>query len=103
MKNNAPNYKKIYADILDYKFPEQKEKYTFILNKSELSVLDILKLNKMIFKDENQASQKFKSYTKEDILEILEYQKNNNLNNTQVASYFKMSRNTLGKWKKLYQ
>ena len=36
------------------------------------------------------------------ILEILQYQKNNNLNNNQLADHFKLSRNTITKWKKIY-
>ena len=47
-------------------------------------------------------SQKFRSYKKSDILNILDYQKENGLNNSQLANHFRLSRNTVSKWKKLF-
>ncbi len=48
-------------------------------------------------------NQKLRSYNEEDILRILQYQKNHNMNNLQVAERFGLSRNTMTKWRRLFQ
>ena len=97
-----PNYKRIYNDLLSEKYPEKKEKCTKLLSKKHLSFVDIIRLNELIFGKSNEVfNQQYRSYDKKTISEILEYQKKNNLNNTQLASHFKMSRNTVTKWKKI--
>ncbi|HUH25918.1 MAG TPA: helix-turn-helix domain-containing protein [Flavobacterium sp.] len=48
-------------------------------------------------------NQKYRSYDKATIIEILNYQKKNGLNNTQLANHFKLSRNTVAKWERLFQ
>ena len=48
MKNNQPNYRRIYSDILN-KHPEKKAECHPLLKKENLSVLDIIELNKIIF------------------------------------------------------
>lgn len=106
MKNSAPDYVKIYRDMIDMKFPEKEILCRNILNKNDkLSLLDIIKLNTLIFgkaTNGNTENQKYKSYDKETILYILNYQKKNKLSNIQIANHFKMSRNTISKWKKLF-
>ncbi|WBV54114.1 helix-turn-helix domain-containing protein [Chryseobacterium gambrini] len=102
-----PAFKKIYQDMIEMKYPKQKnEKCMSILQKKRLSVLDIIELNKLIIgynnKEVNSFNQKHRSYDVDTILEILRYQRENNLNNTQLANYFKLSRNTVSKWKKHY-
>ncbi|QCX52816.1 helix-turn-helix domain-containing protein [Elizabethkingia sp. JS20170427COW] len=98
-----PNYKRIYQDIIDMKFPEKQEACSKYLEKDTLSVIDINRLNKMIFGNTNTVfNQKLKSYSKSDILEILKFQKENKLNNIQTARHFKLSRNTLAKWKSIH-
>ncbi len=103
-QNLRPDYRRIYSDILDKKDANLKEKCKSILSKVELSVFDILELNRQIFGDidkENEMNnQKFRSYRQSDILKILDYQKVNRLNNIQVANHFKTSKNTIAKWKK---
>ncbi len=105
MKNNQPNYRRIYSDILN-KHPEKKAECLPLLKKENLSVLDIIELNKIIFgivdKQKQAENQKHRSYSKSDILKILDYQKKNNLNNTQLANNFSLSRNTIAKWKKMF-
>ena len=100
-----PDYKKIYTDILDKKFPEKKSQYMLILQKKELSVLDVIRLNNDIFgvsdSETELFNQKHRSYSETDIIEILEYQKKHRLNNIQLAKHFKLSRNTVSKWKKM--
>lgn len=49
MKNNQPDYKTIYSDILHKKPPEKKAECFPLLEKENLSVLDIIELNKKIF------------------------------------------------------
>jgi DNA-binding transcriptional regulator YiaG len=100
-----PDYRKIYTDILTLKYPDKKEACEKFLFKNELTAIDIININKKIFgnDDYKNLNQKHKSYHKSDIIKILEYQKNNQLNNSQLASHFNMSRNTISKWKKNFQ
>ena len=105
MKNNQPNYRRIYSDILN-KHPEKKAECHPLLKKENLSVLDIIELNKIIFgivdKQKQAENQKHRSYSKSDILSILDYQKKHKLNNIQLARHFGLSRNTVAKWKKTF-
>ncbi|GAA4161460.1 hypothetical protein GCM10022217_27140 [Chryseobacterium ginsenosidimutans] len=105
--NKPPNYKKIYTDIINMKFPEKKVECDQLLSKKKLSVFDILELNNRIFGKPNDIqeknNQKHRNYTKGDIIEILKYQKYNYLNNTQLALHFKLSRNTVTRWKRLFK
>lgn len=100
------NYKRLYSDILNELYPSKISVCQEILDKKTLTVLDVLKLNKLIFEDEHKknikANQKFKSYSRQDILLILDYQKKHQLNNSQLANHFKLSRNTVTKWKKIF-
>ncbi|WP_106916579.1 transposase [Chryseobacterium aurantiacum] len=99
-----PDYKRIYNDLIDRKYPEKKMEVKSMLEKKTLSTLDIIKLNQRIFgeKEDCILNQKHRSYDKRAILEILDYQRINKLNNKQVALKFNMSRNTIGKWKKIF-
>jgi len=105
MKEIQPKYKLIFSDILEKKHPEKRKECEKILRKKTLSSFDIINLNTIIFgkevqkKDENQ---KHKSYKRSDIKKIIEYQKKNNLNNIETSLQFKISRNTIYKWK-LYE
>ncbi|MCU7615803.1 helix-turn-helix domain-containing protein [Chryseobacterium sp. PBS4-4] len=108
-KNNqssGPDYKKIYMDIIHLKYPEKQQYCIKILSKDKLSATDIIRLNKIIFSLHSETTfslnQKHRCYDKPAILEILDYQKKHNLNNTQVSKHFKISRNTLAKWKKKF-
>ncbi|GAA5082571.1 hypothetical protein GCM10023210_00020 [Chryseobacterium ginsengisoli] len=100
-KISQPFYKKIYSDILSRKFPEKMNECKSILSKKELSVLDIIQLNQKIFgyNEITSDNQRLRSYDDQSILKILEYQKEYNLNNTQLSIHFKLSRNTIAKWK----
>ncbi|SHK90982.1 transposase [Chryseobacterium polytrichastri] len=102
----APDYKRIFNDMIQMKYPEKREVCKNILNKKELSSLDILHLNEKIFGTEDKETQLFnqshRSYDKETIIEILKHQKKNKLNNSELARDLKMSRNTITKWKKVF-
>jgi hypothetical protein len=107
MERKQPNYKLIYSDIISIKCPGKKEECRPILNKEVISILDVIKLNLIIFgikdKETQIFNQKHRSYDENTIIEILDYQVKNNLNNTQLANHFKLSRNTVTKWKKHFK
>lgn len=102
---SRPDYNKIYSDIIRYKHPQKKKICEPFLRKKMLTGLDIIKLNEIIFEIKNRDieifNQRHRSYTKVDTLQILKYQEDHNMNNTQLASHFKLSRNTIAKWKKV--
>ncbi|RKS96407.1 helix-turn-helix domain-containing protein [Chryseobacterium defluvii] len=107
MKNNLPDYKSIYSDILSKKSPQKQKECEALLSRESLSALNIIELNTIIFGTPDKQTENFnkmhRSYRKSDILKILDYQKKNNLNNIQLAGHFKLSRNSITKWKKLFQ
>ena len=55
MQKSDINYKQIFNDILDTKFPEKSLECYSILNKRNLSAIDIIELNKRIFKDNKET------------------------------------------------
>lgn len=103
-KNYAiePDYKKIYWDLISEKFPLQLKDYQKFFDKKKLSCLDVIELNKKLFPDNDAKNfnQKHKSYDKESIVMMLKYQRDNKLNNSQLALHFNVSRNTITSWKK---
>ncbi|MGN7756790.1 helix-turn-helix domain-containing protein [Chryseobacterium sp. 22532] len=106
MEKSTPDYHRIYNDIINKKYPDRKEECKVLLNKQKLSVLDIIELNRKIFGKSDQPTEVFnqnhRSYNKSSILEILDYQEKNRLNNLQLAQHFKLSRNTIAKWRRLF-
>ena len=105
-KELTPDYIKIYTDLIELKHPEKRDKCSVLLSKNSLSTLDIINLEKILFKNMEKELDKFnqahKSYNEKTILEILAYQRKNELNNSQAAHHFRLSRNTLARWKKIY-
>jgi len=101
-----PDYKIIYTDILQQKFPDKLKECKSFLEKENLSSLDILRLNEKIYgipdKQSFAANQKYRSYNRSDISKILSYQKKHHLNNSQLADHFKLSRNSVTRWKKMF-
>lgn len=106
-KQSQPNYKRIYSDIIDQKFPHKKLECKKLLEKKILFAIDIMELNKRIFgiqdQDAKNMNQKLRSYKPSDILYILDYQKNHKMNNLQVAEHFGLSRNTMTKWRRAFK
>ena len=107
MEMLTPDYKRIYTDIIAIKFPDKKAECEVLLNKPNLSVLDVIELNSKVFgiapdRSTELFNQKHRSYRRADILKILDYQKKHLLNNSQLAKHFKLSRNTVAKWKKMF-
>jgi len=100
-----PDYKRIYSDLIKLEHPEKKVECEKILSKKVLSNLDVISINIIIFgnNDKNLTfNQRYRSYDTETILQILDYQKKDKLTNYEVAAYFKISRNTISKWKKKF-
>ena len=105
MQKMTINYNKIFSDIIEKKYPHKKEECLALLQKQVLTTIDIIKLNQKIFgiSKENEISNlQHRSYVKSDILQILDYQKKHKLNNSQLANHFKLSRNTVSKWRKIF-
>ncbi len=101
-----PNYVRIYKDLIERKFPDKTQLLAEILSKEKLSALEVIDLNGKLFSNNKLAvklNQKHKSYQKEDILKILKYQSVENLNNTEIAKIYNLSRNTISKWRKEFK
>ncbi|WP_185288099.1 helix-turn-helix domain-containing protein [Chryseobacterium lactis] len=105
-KSIKPDYSKIYRDIVAKKFPDKKELCSHILKKKKLSVLDIIEVNTLLFQktqpESGMVNQRFRAYDKSTILQILDFQKINGLNNKQLALHYKLSRNTVTKWRRQF-
>lgn len=101
-----PNYKKIYTDMINMNFPDKLEVCGYILEKSKITSMDIINIQEKLFGTQNnfteQSNQRFRSYDKSTIVTILDYQKEHRMNNSDLARHFKLSRNTVSKWKKLF-
>lgn len=105
MEKLTINYKAIFSDVLEKRYPEKKKDCLPLLQKNHLSAIDIMEINKRIFgtlKKSEADSQRYRSYSRSDIRGILDYQKKNRLNNIQLAIHFSLSRNTVTKWKKIF-
>lgn len=104
----TPDYKQIYTDLLTENFPEKLAE-DHIINKLDNlhSAIDVLKLNQLIFGEQEYREQvnnrRLRSYDEDSIIKILRYQRENNLSNIQLSNHFKMSRNTITKWKLLFK
>lgn len=98
-----PNYHRIYSDIIASKFPNRMEEFKSVFSKGLLSAIDVITLNQKLFGiSEESNNQRLRSYSSSDIVQILEYQKKSKLNNSELANHFKLSRNTISKWKKKF-
>ncbi|WP_336690501.1 MULTISPECIES: helix-turn-helix domain-containing protein [unclassified Chryseobacterium] len=107
MMRTIPDYKKIYHDIILKICPEREPEFKYFLDKETLLSWDIVKLDNLIFNKKDQDSvvfnQRHRSYDDETILYIIKYQKEHKMNNSHTSKYFRISRNTLTKWKKIYK
>lgn len=103
---SIPDYKRIYTDLVNEKYPEKKDAFTVILSKKNFSVLDVIACNSILSGREDKNTftfnQKHRSFDQQSILEILDYQKKYQCSNVQLARHFKLSRNTIAKWKKKF-
>ncbi|MFN1218843.1 helix-turn-helix domain-containing protein [Chryseobacterium kwangjuense] len=99
MEKRGPDYIKIFSDIILKKFPEKASTCKHFLEKEKLSSLDVITLNRILFND-CSIKNGHKSYDHESIIQILEHQKKNKMTDTEIATLFRLSRNTLSGWKK---
>lgn len=103
---STPDYRKIYQDMIRMNYPEKALLCSNILQKSTITRMDMIRLNNIITGNEDKVriryNQKLKSYDKKTIMYILDYQKKNRLNNVQLAKHFRLSRNTITRWKKIF-
>lgn len=100
-----PNYKQIYSDIINKKFPDKKTELEYLLLKETLNNIDVIEINNKIFgtrKETYRQNKRLHSYNRSDIFRILNYQKEQKLNNIQLANHFGISRNTVTKWRRLF-
>lgn len=100
----TPNYTKIYQDLIKYKNKEEfvSEGLAEKINNIKI-VKDILEIEKQLFRNDNlQYNQKLKSYDEVTIKELLNDQKKNMMTNAQLGIKYNISRNTIAKWKKVY-
>jgi len=103
--NKGPDFQKIYSEIIERYYPEKEEECKFYLNRTDWSSLDVITVNNILFSQKSsreilEFNQKHRAYDEKTIKKILQYQKKNKLNDTQVSIHFKLSRNTLLKWKR---
>lgn len=103
-KSKTVNYKRIFFDLINQKFPHRQKQYQHYFLKERFTQLDVIEINQNLFGHTDnydfETNQKFKSYALEDVYRILEYQKKNGLTNTELARKFHLSRNTVAAWKK---
>lgn len=101
-----PDYKRIFTDILNTEHPDKICHCKKKLEKEQLSSIDIVLLNKIVFGNNGQVinalNQKHRTYDRSAILEILTYKKIHKCNNSQLARQFNLRRNTVAKWKKIF-
>lgn len=103
MERSLPDYKKIYEDIIKKKCPEKYSQCESLLNKNKISAIDVLLINEMVFGKTDESAilnRKHKHYDYDSIITILDYQKKNNLTNTEISKQFDLSRNTVTRWRK---
>lgn len=105
-ESQLPDYKRIYQDMIFMQYPDKSELCSFILSKEKLNPLDIIRLNNLITgipgNGKSSENQKLKSYDEETIFKMLMFQKEHNLSNLRLAEHFRVSRNSIAKWKKYF-
>lgn len=99
-----PNYTRIYLDLIKYKNKEQTVSKALIDKINNIRIVkDILDIEKELFKNEDlEYNQKLKCYDESTVKVLLDHQKANNLTNVEIGNKYKISRNTIAKWKKIY-
>jgi len=102
----GPNYQRIYHELIQKKFPESLKEHETLLKKEHLTYFEIKTLNESLFgiknKEQQSQEQRYRAYDKQTILRMLRYQKEHKLNNAQLAKHFKLSRNTVSSWIRIF-
>lgn len=99
-----PNYTRIYLDLIKYKNKENLVSEALVEKIKNIKfVNDVLEIEKELFKNDNlEYNQKLKCYDETTVKGFLRYQKANNMTNVELSDQYKISRNTIAKWKKIY-
>lgn len=100
-----PNYSKIYHDLLRAEYPEklQDTKVKELLKNLNTSD-EVIRFNEKIFKQSKESlenNQKLRTYDRETMLKILNYQKQHGFSSNYISKKYKISRTTIAKWKKI--
>nr|WP_314494391.1 helix-turn-helix domain-containing protein [uncultured Chryseobacterium sp.] len=100
-----PNYSKIYHDLLLAEYPEklQDTKVKQLLKNLNTSD-EVIRFNEKIFKQSKESlenNQKLRTYDRETMLKILNYQKQHGFSSNYISKKYKISRTTIAKWKKI--
>lgn len=102
-----PNYIKMYRDLIEKKFPERLNEFKVTLDKENLTSLEVIELNDLLFgkksKEQEVHEHKYRAYDKQTILRIIRYQRQHQLNDKDLALHFKLSRNTIARWKRIFR
>lgn len=104
---NKPFYQKLYADMIRDKYPEKEAECLLILQKKDWNTLDVIRIDQILFgkqrpKETLHFNKKHRAYDIESIKFLIDYQKKNKLSNKEMANTYELSRNTLTKWKKIF-
>lgn len=101
----APDYRKIYTDMIEMKYQEKKESCKALLDRPNISFLEIIEIERKLMGvniSDPEDNGKFRAYDDKAIIQILKYQKKNRLTNIDLSREFKISRNSIAKWKKMF-
>ncbi|MDN3705872.1 helix-turn-helix domain-containing protein [Myroides ceti] len=100
---SKPDYNRIYKDLVESWFPEQKEELVSLISVDITTSLDVIQVNNKLFnkksKDTQNYNQKLRSYDIPSIIRIVGYQQENFLTIKEISELFGVSRNTVAKWK----
>ena len=102
--SNGPDYAKIFRDMAAKR---NIDTTAALPQKKSYSSIDVININEKLFAKQTKESfafnQKHRAYDKKTIELLLTYQHRHELSNSEMARLFKLSRNTLSRWKAKYQ
>ncbi|KQS91834.1 hypothetical protein ASG21_05075 [Chryseobacterium sp. Leaf394] len=99
-----PNYTRIYLDLIKYRQKENLVSDSVLKKIYNIKMAnDIFEIERALFGNNNFAdNQKLKSYDETTVKIVLNHQRKNKLSNLELSNKYKISRNTIAKWKKIY-
>jgi|SRR5690606_9923997 len=102
---NKPDFGRIFCEIAQ-KNNFSESKINEMSAQKKWNSLDVIKMNEKLFGNTAinnlNFNQNHRAYDEESIKEILNYQKKYDLNNSEMMRMFRISRNTIVKWQKLF-
>jgi len=83
--NKEPDFQKIYSVIIKTYHLDKENQCSMYLDRKQWAALDVITVNNIIFgqkssKESFAFNQKHRTYDEKTIIQILQYQKKNNLN-----------------------